>query len=92
MKLPPELKAMLEALRDQVASPERKEIVVALAADLAQLTSRAIAGEDVSAELQHVKAQGELLAASEAALVNNALTDWIGLVTTAIVRGALAAI
>lgn len=90
MTLPPELRTMLDDLRDRVTSPERKAVVVNLAADLAQLTSRALAGENVTVELQHVKAQGALLRASEAELVSNALTDWIGLVVSAIVRGALA--
>lgn len=92
MKLPSTLGDMLNDLKSQVASPERKVVVTNLAADLAQLSSRALAGEDVSAELAQVKAQGELLAASEQQLVSNALTNWIGLLTTAIVRGALAGI
>lgn len=92
MNLPPALGDMLNELKAQVLSPERKVVVTNLAADLAQLSSRALAGENVAAELAQVKAQGELLAASEQALVSNALTNWIGLVTTAIVRGALAGI
>ena len=84
------LQEMLNELRGKVLSPERKEVVVALATDLAQLTSRSIAGEDVEKELQHVRSQGAMLSASEAGLVRNTLLDWLGLITASVVRGALA--
>lgn len=83
------LQEMLNELRGKVLSPERKEVVVALATDLAQLTSRSLAGEDVEKELKHVRAQGEMLSASEVGLVRNTLLDWLGLFTGAFVRGAL---
>lgn len=92
MKLSPTLEEMLADLKGRIASPERKEVVAALTVDLAQLSTRALAGENVAGELQHVKAQGELLAASEVELVRNTLTDWIAIVTGAVIRGALAAI
>jgi hypothetical protein len=81
---------MLAELKAKVASPERKEVLAALATDLAQLSSRALLGEDVSAELQHVKSQGESLAASESELVRSAFLDWAELIVGTVVRGALA--
>lgn len=84
------LQEMLNELRGKVLSPERKEVVVALATDLAQLTSRSLAGEDVEKELKHVRSQGEMLSAAEIGLVRNTLLDWLALITASVVRGALA--
>ena len=83
---------MLDNLRSRVASPERKEVVAALAVDLAQLSARALAGEDVQSEIQQLRAQAAMLAAQETELIRNALLDWIGTITSAVVRGALAAL
>jgi len=88
---PPILKDVLAELRGRIADPARQQILVQLTTDLAQLSSRALAGENVEAELRHVRAQGAMLAAEEAALVRNTLLDWIGVVTGAVVRGALTA-
>jgi hypothetical protein len=81
---------MLDEIRSNVASPERKEILVNLTTDLAQLSARALAGEDVSAEIQQDKSQGLSLSASEVALVQRTILNWLSLIVGAVVRGALA--
>lgn len=90
MKIPQTLEQMLAELKGRVLSPERKEVVAQIATDLIQLNTRALAGEDVSAELQHVKSQSASLAASEVELVRNSVLGWVSLITGAIVRGAIA--
>ena len=86
----PNLQQMLDEIRANVASPERKEVLVNLTTDLAQLSARALAGEDVSAEIQQDKAQGLMLSASEIALVQRTILNWLSLIVGAVVRGALA--
>ena len=92
MKLPPDIRQMLDDLGGKVASPERRAVLTAIATDLAQLTARSLAGENVEQDLRHANAQGAMLAASEQELVRSAVLDWIGVVTRAIVGGALAAL
>ena len=91
MKIPG-LDDMLTELKSKVASPERKQVLADLTADLAVLSSRALAGEDVSKEIQQDKAQGLMLSASEIQLVQNSLLNFVALLVGAVVRGAVAGI
>jgi len=86
-----ELEQLLATVRSRVSDPVKQELVARIAGDLAQLSVRALGGEDVEREVQHVRAQGALLAAGEAMAVSQALSDWATRIVGALVKAAIPA-
>lgn len=85
------LEPLLASVRARISDPARQAVAAQIAADLAQLGVRHLAGEDVAAELMHVEAQGKLLAATEAQAVRTAVLGWVETGIATLLRGALAA-
>lgn len=83
------IEPLLADMRQRVADPTRQAIAAGIAIDLAQLTARALAGEDVEGELRHLRAQAASLAAVEAQAVHDAMLAWVGRVVGAVVRAVL---
>ena len=85
-----EIKALVEEALDGIP-PEHIALAKTVAEDAALLTARALAGEDVDAELVHVKAQAVALGAATKVRLENAIIEGIGRVGRRIVQGAILA-
>lgn len=85
------LEPLLAAVRARISDPARQAIAAQIADDAAQLSVRALAGEDVSAELAHVRAQGLLLASEESEVVRLSVLSWVAETVGTVLRGALVA-
>jgi hypothetical protein len=71
------LEDLVERVKTLVTSEEDKALAVALATDLAGLMAKQLAGEDVTAELRHTRAQALNLSAAMAADINAEVSNWI---------------
>lgn len=87
----PKLEDIVAGIRGRIADPARQAIAVQLATDVAQLQARALAGEDVDAELRHAKAQALSLTATEAGVVLDTVMTWVGSVAGGVARAVLVA-
>lgn len=84
------LEPLLASVRARISDPARQALVAQIAADAAQLSVRALAGEDVTSELAHVRAQGLLLASEESEIVRLSVMSWVAETVGVVLRGALA--
>lgn len=82
------LDELKEAVRGLVDA-EDKEMAAAIAGDLAVLGARAAAGEDVSGELAHVKAQALNLAAEHQSRISSMVLGYVNRVVSGVVLGVL---
>lgn len=83
------VEALSEKLRQ--ATSLEPETTAAIAADLARLHARQLAGEDVEGELKHVNSQILEKGAATATAVSGAFVDWAGELAAALVLRAIGA-
>lgn len=81
---------LLAQVRARISDPARQAIAAQIAADAAKLSLRALAGEDVGAEIAHVRAQALLLVSEESEVVRLSVMSWIAETVGIVLRGALA--
>jgi hypothetical protein len=84
------LATMDERLRRRITNPEQLQIAQAIATRLAALQLRALAGENVDADIRHMQAQSVSLAASIAGVVTDELMSRLMDVAGSVIRRALA--
>lgn len=87
----PNPQAMIDQLRSRIKDPARLAILEGLAVECLQLQARALDGQPVQAELQHMQSQSASLTATEAQVLRDAVLGWIGDVSRAVVGAAFAA-
>lgn len=87
----PHLEEIVAELRQRVADPARQAVAVQLAVDVAQLSTKALAGADVENEILHCRAQAASLVATEAAAVQQVVGAWVERITGAVVKAVLVA-
>lgn len=76
---------VLDVVNKEFADPHKRELAALIAADAVNLTARAAAGEDVAALAKHLQAQSSALAATEVAIISDAVVSaFTKIVTTAI--------
>lgn len=72
-----------------VEDPAKKALVAEIATDLANMTTRALAGENVATEMNHVRMQATQLTASTRVAVSREWGKWVQEVVTVLIQVAL---
>lgn len=74
---------VLDVVNREFKDPLKRQLAAEIAADVVALTARAAAGEDVSALARHLRSQASSLAATEVAIISDAVVSVLTKIVTA---------